>query len=250
MVLKPIQCGNPTCHVCANVTSSSSQAAGGVRVADRSPAPPPPPGQHIHTPVTVIQQPLPPPACWLALDEYITRPDTSATTGLRQRTGYRVEEQPDGTDTESSPSKPEECYSDLAARYPNAPSPSAPLAERLARARRHIRCSYRQSTQPTPPEETRRPKAIEAPKPVQPEEHKKPKTKGRHDYDHAANLSPEQLVKMSTAARRRLMRDFKRMQTDPPAGVSASPIADNVMTWYIHPPSFPPLQTPSPVSNR
>lgn len=25
---------------------------------------------------------------------------------------------------------------------------------------------------------------------------------------------------------------FQRMQTDPPAGVSASPIADNVMTWY------------------
>jgi hypothetical protein len=23
------------------------------------------------------------------------------------------------------------------------------------------------------------------------------------------------------------------MQTDPPAGVSASPIADNVMTWYV-----------------
>lgn len=40
------------------------------------------------------------------------------------------------------------------------------------------------------------------------------------------------LPNMSTAARRRLMRDFKRMQTDPPAGVSASPIADNVMTWY------------------
>jgi hypothetical protein len=66
-------------------------------------------------------------------------------------------------------------------------------------------------------------------------------------------------ARMSTAARRRLMRDFKvrhsyacdyatapyrhphrigltrvsqRMQTDPPAGVSASPIADNVMTWY------------------
>ncbi|OAP54136.1 ubiquitin-conjugating enzyme E2 2 [Fonsecaea erecta] len=36
---------------------------------------------------------------------------------------------------------------------------------------------------------------------------------------------------MSTAARRRLMRDFKRMQTDPPTGVSASPLADNVMTW-------------------
>ena len=42
----------------------------------------------------------------------------------------------------------------------------------------------------------------------------------------------EEAFKMSTAARRRLMRDFKRMQTDPPAGVSASPIADNVMTWY------------------
>ncbi|KAK3991343.1 kinesin heavy chain [Cladorrhinum sp. PSN332] len=36
---------------------------------------------------------------------------------------------------------------------------------------------------------------------------------------------------MSTSARRRLMRDFKRMQTDPPAGVSASPVPDNVMTW-------------------
>ncbi|GAO48616.1 hypothetical protein G7K_2787-t1 [Saitoella complicata NRRL Y-17804] len=36
---------------------------------------------------------------------------------------------------------------------------------------------------------------------------------------------------MSTTARRRLMRDFKRMQQDPPAGVSASPVADNVMTW-------------------
>lgn len=36
---------------------------------------------------------------------------------------------------------------------------------------------------------------------------------------------------MSTAARRRLMRDFKRMQQDPPGGVSASPVADNVMMW-------------------
>lgn len=36
---------------------------------------------------------------------------------------------------------------------------------------------------------------------------------------------------MSTTARRRLMRDFKRMQQDPPGGVSASPVADNVMVW-------------------
>ena len=49
--------------------------------------------------------------------------------------------------------------------------------------------------------------------------------------------------KMSTAARRRLMRDFKRMQTDPPAGVSASPIADNVMTWYYCPPTQTQTQT-------
>lgn len=26
---------------------------------------------------------------------------------------------------------------------------------------------------------------------------------------------------------------LQRMQTDPPAGVSASPVADNVMTWYV-----------------
>jgi ubiquitin-protein ligase len=29
------------------------------------------------------------------------------------------------------------------------------------------------------------------------------------------------------------MRDFKRMQQDPPSGVSASPLPDNVMTWYV-----------------
>jgi hypothetical protein len=32
-----------------------------------------------------------------------------------------------------------------------------------------------------------------------------------------------------------LTGDTQRMQTDPPAGVSASPIADNVMTWYDSP---------------
>ncbi|KAH3684253.1 hypothetical protein WICPIJ_004773 [Wickerhamomyces pijperi] len=36
---------------------------------------------------------------------------------------------------------------------------------------------------------------------------------------------------MSTAARRRLIRDLKRIQQDPPDGVSASPHADNVMIW-------------------
>lgn len=36
---------------------------------------------------------------------------------------------------------------------------------------------------------------------------------------------------MSTPARRRLMRDFKRMKEDSPPGVSASPLPDNVMIW-------------------
>jgi ubiquitin-protein ligase len=36
---------------------------------------------------------------------------------------------------------------------------------------------------------------------------------------------------MSTPARRRLMRDFKRLQEDPPAGVSGAPSEDNIMIW-------------------
>lgn len=57
---------------------------------------------------------------------------------------------------------------------------------------------------------------------------------------HQGSGKREASRKMSTAARRRLMRDFKRMQTDPPAGVSASPIQDNVMTWFVftHPPAL------------
>lgn len=33
---------------------------------------------------------------------------------------------------------------------------------------------------------------------------------------------------MSTAARRRLMRDFKRLQSDPPQGVQGAPLEQNV----------------------
>mmetsp|Transcript_16974 Transcript_16974/g.36709 ORF Transcript_16974/g.36709 Transcript_16974/m.36709 type:complete len:155 (+) Transcript_16974:135-599(+) len=36
---------------------------------------------------------------------------------------------------------------------------------------------------------------------------------------------------MSTPARKRLMRDFKRLQQDPPQGVNGSPNPDNIMTW-------------------
>ncbi|XBW34687.1 hypothetical protein QEN19_000255 [Hanseniaspora menglaensis] len=36
---------------------------------------------------------------------------------------------------------------------------------------------------------------------------------------------------MSTPAKRRLMRDFKRITSDCPPGLTASPLNDNVMVW-------------------
>ena len=36
---------------------------------------------------------------------------------------------------------------------------------------------------------------------------------------------------MSTPARRRLMRDFKRLQEDPPAGISGAPSDNDIMLW-------------------
>jgi ubiquitin-conjugating enzyme E2 A len=36
---------------------------------------------------------------------------------------------------------------------------------------------------------------------------------------------------MSTNARRRLIRDLKKMQADPPQGISASPEGDDIMKW-------------------
>ena len=36
---------------------------------------------------------------------------------------------------------------------------------------------------------------------------------------------------MSSQAKRRLIRDFKRLQTDPPEGVSGAPCPDNVLLW-------------------
>eukprot|EP01091_Cochliopodium_minus_P018511 TRINITY_DN7532_c0_g1_i1.p1 TRINITY_DN7532_c0_g1~~TRINITY_DN7532_c0_g1_i1.p1 ORF type:complete len:169 (+),score=42.78 TRINITY_DN7532_c0_g1_i1:25-531(+) len=37
---------------------------------------------------------------------------------------------------------------------------------------------------------------------------------------------------MSTPARRRLMRDFKRITKEPPDGVSAAPNENNIMMWH------------------
>ncbi|KAK7386953.1 hypothetical protein VNO78_27354 [Psophocarpus tetragonolobus] len=39
------------------------------------------------------------------------------------------------------------------------------------------------------------------------------------------------VVKMSTPSRKRLMRDFKRLQQDPPAGISGAPQDNNIMLW-------------------
>jgi len=36
---------------------------------------------------------------------------------------------------------------------------------------------------------------------------------------------------MSTSARRRLIRDFKRLQSDAPQGISAAPKDDNILEW-------------------
>ncbi|KAG6510209.1 hypothetical protein ZIOFF_028218 [Zingiber officinale] len=38
---------------------------------------------------------------------------------------------------------------------------------------------------------------------------------------------------MSTPARKRLMRDFKRLQQDPPAGISGAPHDNNIMLWNV-----------------
>lgn len=47
---------------------------------------------------------------------------------------------------------------------------------------------------------------------------------------------------MTTPARRRLMRDFKRLQEDPPAGVSGAPSDNNIMLWNAV--IFGPHETP------
>ncbi|CAL4978287.1 ubiquitin-conjugating enzyme E2 2-like isoform X2 [Panicum virgatum] len=36
---------------------------------------------------------------------------------------------------------------------------------------------------------------------------------------------------MSTPARKRLMRDFKRLMQDPPAGISGAPQDNNILLW-------------------
>ena len=37
---------------------------------------------------------------------------------------------------------------------------------------------------------------------------------------------------MSTPARRRLMRDFRRLVKDPPAGICGAPNEDDILNWH------------------
>jgi hypothetical protein len=36
---------------------------------------------------------------------------------------------------------------------------------------------------------------------------------------------------MATAARNRLFRDFKKITSDPPSGINATPLEGNIMVW-------------------
>jgi ubiquitin-conjugating enzyme E2 A len=47
---------------------------------------------------------------------------------------------------------------------------------------------------------------------------------------------------MSTPARKRLMRDMKRLKHDPPVGVAATPSESNILVW--HAVIFGPEKTP------
>ena len=49
--------------------------------------------------------------------------------------------------------------------------------------------------------------------------------------DYPANSHANVHFRQSTNCRRRLIRDFKRLSTDPPSGISGSPCPDNIMLW-------------------
>ncbi|CAL5370629.1 unnamed protein product [Camellia sinensis] len=48
----------------------------------------------------------------------------------------------------------------------------------------------------------------------------------------ATSTSASQVVRMLTPAKKRLMRDFKRLHHDPPAGISGAPYDNNIMLWH------------------
>uniref|UniRef100_A0A8R7UK30 UBC core domain-containing protein n=1 Tax=Triticum urartu TaxID=4572 RepID=A0A8R7UK30_TRIUA len=54
---------------------------------------------------------------------------------------------------------------------------------------------------------------------------------GRAGQRARVRSGSEGSVGMSTPARKRLMRDFKRLQQDPPAGISGAPHDNNITLW-------------------
>ncbi|KNZ48882.1 ubiquitin-conjugating enzyme E2 2 [Puccinia sorghi] len=61
-------------------------------------------------------------------------------------------------------------------------------------------------------------------------------------FTHSSILNEKQTNTMSTASRRRLIRDFKRLSSDPPGGISGAPCSDNIMVWNAV--IFGPADTP------
>merc|ERR1712223_1459128 len=49
--------------------------------------------------------------------------------------------------------------------------------------------------------------------------------------NNAKSITELDLLTMTTPARRRLMRDFKFLQKDPPMGIQGSPQENNIMIW-------------------
>ncbi|KAA1119906.1 Ubiquitin-conjugating enzyme E2 2 [Puccinia graminis f. sp. tritici] len=49
--------------------------------------------------------------------------------------------------------------------------------------------------------------------------------------DRTSSQAQEEKYKISTASRRRLIWDFKRLSSDPPGGISGAPCPDNIMIW-------------------
>ncbi|KAL8137689.1 hypothetical protein V2J09_003690 [Rumex salicifolius] len=53
----------------------------------------------------------------------------------------------------------------------------------------------------------------------------------RKTFEVLRLLASREVTSMSTPSRKRLMRDFKRLQQDPPAGISGAPQDNNIMLW-------------------
>ncbi|TYZ66180.1 hypothetical protein PybrP1_008930 [[Pythium] brassicae (nom. inval.)] len=67
-------------------------------------------------------------------------------------------------------------------------------------------------------------------------DNKQPQCEPQHEQQRPLTPAPhaprpDKPHTMSTAARRRLMRDFRKLQNDPPSGVSGAPMDNNIMLW-------------------